>query len=116
MKASSWGPLAPCRGACAVRATGPAVRKTTPLADDGDLLSLALWNGCATSPIFNAADAIMCNQGSPSWSRAFAVEEEEEETRSAGEESNLWTLGKPANVSVYLEGLKEDATMPIHSP
>jgi hypothetical protein len=103
MKASSWRPLAPWRRACTVGTkAATAVRDATPQPeDDGNLFPVALWNGCATSPIFNTVGAIMCNQGSPSWTRGFAVEEEDEGSRSAGEESSLWAPGKLAKVSIH---------------
>jgi hypothetical protein len=111
MKASSRCVLAPWRRDCtAKRMQGARVRATTPLPDDGDLFPLALWNACATSSIFNAAEDIMCNQGSPLWTRG-RVEEEDEANRSAGEESSLWTPGKQASSSFISMGREKRATM-----
>jgi hypothetical protein len=110
MKASSRGRLAPWTRLRASRAEEARHRETTPdqLPDD-DLFPLALWNACATDPISPCALAaasvvdavkrecykgIMCNQGSPG-RRAWDDADEDEGSRSAGEES-LWTSGKPA--------------------
>lgn len=107
VKASSRGLLTPWRRVCTARERADIAQTTTPPLDDdgdgdgdrdkdgnrdGDLYPLALWNACATSPISPTADAAMCPQGTP-WKRVDRVEDGDEESYSAGEES-LWTPGK----------------------
>jgi hypothetical protein len=102
VKASSRGLLTPWRRVCTERERTDIAQTTTPPLDDddrekdgnrdGDLYPLALWNACAISPISPIADAEMCHHGMP-WKRVDRVEDGDEESRSAGEES-LWTPGK----------------------